>query len=156
MEYLDEAREEIKRVDHLVYVSLKYTRTVDVIKSVVVRIINSFNFAILELLEHAKEKKKLKEYPSAHGLRCDTLQRVFPENMELKEYLSFYQLLRRINRADYTKREEYRRHVTMITNLDDGEVIDVDIDLLKEYYDKVRAFVGFVKNMVEGNKENLN
>ena len=149
MEYLDEAREEIKRVDHLVYVSLKYTRTVDVIKSVVERIINSFNFVILELLEFAKSKKKIKDYPVAPGLRCDTLNNVFSDNDELKEYLAFYQLLRRISRADYTKREEYRRHVTMITNLYDGEVLEVHIDLLQEYYTKTKAFVEFAKNLVE-------
>ncbi len=33
-DYLDNAKNEMKRVDHLLFVSLKYTRTVDVIKSV--------------------------------------------------------------------------------------------------------------------------
>lgn len=147
MEYLEEAKEELKRVDHLVYVSLKYTRTADVMKSVIERIINAFNFAILEILEYAKEKKKLKDYPSAHGLRCDVLQKTFPENTDLKEFLSFYQLLRRINRAEYSKREEYRRHVTMTTNMEDGEVIEINIDILKEYYDKARTFVEFTRNL---------
>lgn len=149
MEYLEEAIEELKRVDHLVYVSLKYTRTVDVIKSVIERMINAFDFAVLELLEYAKEKKKLKSYPQAYVLRCDILQKIFPENTLLKEYLSFYQLLRNINRADYTRREEYRRHVTMITSLGNGEVIEVTIDLLKEYYDKAKSFIKFVKEVVK-------
>ena len=39
-DYLDDVKNEVKRVDHLIYVSLKYTRTVDVIRSVVERIIN--------------------------------------------------------------------------------------------------------------------
>ena len=30
-EYLLEAREELKRLEHILYVSLKYTRTVDVL-----------------------------------------------------------------------------------------------------------------------------
>ena len=55
-------------------------------------------------------------------------------------YLSFYSLLRRIARADYTKREEYRRHVTMITTLDDGMIMNVDIDLLTEYYERTKKF----------------
>jgi len=78
MEYLDEAIEELKRVDHLVYVSLKYTRTVDVIKSTVGRLINAFDFAVQQLLEHAKEKKKLDNNPGAHDLRCNILQNLFP------------------------------------------------------------------------------
>ena len=49
MEYinhLDEAKEEIKRADHLIYISLKYTKTVDVIKITIQRLINAFDFAI--------------------------------------------------------------------------------------------------------------
>ena len=37
--------EELKRVDHLVYVSLKYTRTVDVIRSIIDRLIIKNLFA---------------------------------------------------------------------------------------------------------------
>ena len=46
---LSDAVEEIKRVDHLVFVSLKYTRTVDVIKSVVDRIISALDFIFIAL-----------------------------------------------------------------------------------------------------------
>ena len=36
-EYLVDSKQEINRADHLIYVSLKYTRTVDVIKSIIER-----------------------------------------------------------------------------------------------------------------------
>ena len=38
-ENLENAKEELKRIDHLIYVTLKYTRTVDVLLSVVERMI---------------------------------------------------------------------------------------------------------------------
>ena len=60
LESLDNAKEELKRVDHLIYVSLKYTRTVDVIKSIIERMINAFDFSIRAGLEYAKGKKKIK------------------------------------------------------------------------------------------------
>ncbi len=41
LESLDLAKEEIKRADHLMYVSLKYTRTVDILKSIIERLINA-------------------------------------------------------------------------------------------------------------------
>jgi len=147
-EYLDEARQELKRVDHLVYVSLKYTRTVDVLKSVVERLINAFDFAILGLLNHLKEKKKIKEFPQSSALRVKLVEHHF-SNEELNQYLNFYLLLRRLSRAEYTKREEYRRHVTMIASLDNGEIVEVNIDILKEYYDKTKLILDFITALLE-------
>ncbi len=147
-EYLDEARQELKRVDHLVYVSLKYTRTVDVIKSVVERLINAFDFALLELLNYLKEKKKIKEIPQSPGLKADLIEKNF-HNQELNSYISFYLMLRKISRAQYTKREEYRRHVTMIASLDNGETVELNIDILKEDYDKTKQFLDFVTQLLE-------
>jgi len=153
MEYFDEAIEELKRVDHLVYVSLKYTRTVDVIKSVIERLINAFHFATLELLEYAKEKKMIKDYPSSEGLRIDSLLNTFSDNLEIKGYIQLYQILRKLSRADYTKREEYRRHVTMIATMDDGEVMEIDIDKVEEYYMKIKEFMHLIRKIELGDKD---
>ena len=57
--------------------------------------------------------------------------------------------LRKILRADHSKREEYRRHVTMTASLSNGETIEVNIDIAKEYYDKTRQFVDFVAQLLE-------
>lgn len=56
-ESLDKAVEELKRIDHLVFVSLKYTRTADVLKSIIQRMINTFSFGFKALLIYAKEQK---------------------------------------------------------------------------------------------------
>jgi hypothetical protein len=50
IEALDESKEELKRVDHLIYVSLKYTRTVDVLRNVVARLLAALDYALLSLL----------------------------------------------------------------------------------------------------------
>ena len=64
-DYLGQAREELKRVDHLIFVSLKYTRTVDVLKSVLTRLINCFECIIIGVLNDAYEQKKIKAVPPA-------------------------------------------------------------------------------------------
>jgi hypothetical protein len=154
-EALDNAILELKRVDHLFYVSLKYTRTVDVIRSVVQRIINALDFGLDSLLKHAKENKLIKEIPTNAGLKCELLKETYPENTELLDYVNFYLKLKRILRADYGKREEYRRHVTMISTLGKGEVVEVDIDLLKEYYEKTNNFVKLVRITLYGEQEEI-
>ena len=152
-ESFDEALQELKRVDHLFWVSLKYTRTVDVIKNVIDRLINCIGFGLEALLKYAKEKKLVASIPANVGLRCDLLKKTFPENLELIDYINFYLMLRKLSKAEYSKREEFRRHVTMIATIDKGEIVNVDIDTLKEYYDKTKNFVSFVKKIINEEKE---
>lgn len=152
-ESLDEALQELKRVDHLFWVSLKYTRTVDVIKHVIDRLINCIGFGLESLLKYAKEKKLVASIPENAGLRCELLKKTFPENVELIDYINFYLRLRKLSKAEYTKREEFRRHVTMIATIDKGEVVEVNIDSLKEDYEKTKNFIVFVRKIINEEKE---
>lgn len=152
-ESFDEAVQELKRVDHLFWVSLKYTRTVDVIKHIIDRLINCIGFGLEALLKYAKEKKLVTHIPENAGLRCDLLKKTFSDNPELIDYINFYTKLRKLSRAEYTRREEFRRHVTMIATIDKGEIVEVSIDVLKEYYEKTRNFIAFVKKMIYEEKE---
>lgn len=151
-EYLENAFLELKRVDHLYYVSLKYTRTVDMIKHMLDRLISTLSFGIESLLNHAKEQKKINEIPSNLGLRAKLVIDTFQDE-QLTDYMNFYLKLRKILRANYTKREEFRRHVTMTATIDNGEIVEVNIDILKEHYDKARDFVNFVKVIIHGEEE---
>jgi len=137
----------------LFWVSLKYTRTVDVIKHVIDRLINCIGFGLEALLKYAKEKKLAASIPENAGLRCDLLKKTFPENLELIDYINFYLRLRKLSKAEYTRREEFRRHVTMIATIDKGEVVEVSIDSLKEDYERTRNFLSFVKKTIYEEKE---
>jgi len=152
-ESFDYAVEELKRVDHLFWVSLKYTRTVDVIKNVIERLINCIGFGLESLLKFAKEKKLVASIPTNAGLRCDLLKKIFPDNIELADYINFYLRLRKLSKAEYTKREEFRRHVTMIATIDKGEIVEVNIDILKENYEKTKGFISFVKRIIDEKEE---
>jgi hypothetical protein len=152
-ESFNEAIQELKRVEHLFWVSLKYTRTVDVIKNVIERLINCIGFGLEAILKYSKEKKLLTSIPSNAGMRCELLKKAFHDNPELVEYVNFYLMLRKLSRAEYTKKEEFRRHVTMIAVIDKRGVVNVDIDTLKEYYLKTRSFIELVKKMIYEEKE---
>lgn len=151
-EALDNAKQELKRVDHLFYVSLKYTRTADMMRHVVERLINAFSFGIESLLKHAKEQKKIAEIPGNTAMRCELFLKNFTDE-GLGDCIRLYLKLRKVMRADYTKREEYRRHVAMISTIDNGEIIEINIDILKEYYDTAKNFINHVGMIVEGREE---
>ena len=143
--------EEFKRVDHLYYVTLKYTRTVDVLRSVIERMISTFEQGIDAVLKCMKEEKIIDEIPTNPVGKSQLMHEKCNDN-ELRGYLDLYLKMRKIMRAEYSKREEFRRHVTMITQLE-GETINIDIDLLKEYYDITKNFLTLVKKRVEKYKE---
>jgi len=149
-ESLEDAAEEIKRAEHLFYVSLKYTRTVDVMRSLIERLISTFDCGMLSLLEYAKKKKKIKEIPSSPVLKCEVLGKTF-KDLNIQNNIDRYLLFRKLMRAPYTKREEYRRHVTMTSQVDDEE-IETNIDTLKEDYDRTMDFLILVKDTIRSKK----
>ena len=141
------AIEEFKRVDHLFYVTLKYTRTVDVIRSMIERLISTFEYAIDSALLCMKEEKIIGDIPeNPVGKGGLLIEKCGDDDME--KFLERYLMLRRLMRAPYTKREEFRRHVTMIVDFE-GEKKEIDIDLLQEYYDDTRKFLTYVKELVK-------
>lgn len=143
--------EEFKRVDHLYYVTLKYTRTVDVIRSLIERLMSTFEYSIDALLKCMKEDKLIEKIPS-NPVGKGLVAKEKCGDEEICRYIDTYLKLRKIIRADYTKREEYRRHVTMVTDFE-GETLNVDIDLLKEWYDETKKFLTFIKQRVERFKD---
>jgi len=151
-EAMDNARQELKRVDHLFYVSLKYTRTADMMKHMVERLINTFSFGIESLLKYAKEEKKIDEIPENPAMRSKLLMKTFTDE-EITSYMNLYIKLRKIVRVEYTKREEFRRHVTMTCMLDNNEIVEVNIDILKEYYEASKDFIDYVERIIEGREE---
>ncbi len=144
MELIDNAKEELKRADHLIYVSLKYTRTCDILMNTVKRLIESSDFLILALLENLKDKKKIVSIPENVLNRAELLQN---QDKKYKNYIRLYMLLNKIKGCEFDRREEYRKHVTMIAHLDRKE-LEVTVPVLTEYYEKVKEFVDFVEEEI--------
>jgi len=141
-EYLNDIKSEVKRIDHLIYVSLKYTRTVDVIRSVVQRMMNVFEIAIEAMLEKANRKKKI-EIPPQPLLKIKLVRELYPSK-KFDEYMDFYLRLREIFKAKYSRREEFRRHVTMLSETETG-FVEVNIDSLNIDYEKIKNFVEYIE-----------
>jgi len=148
-EEYEQAKGELRRADHLMYVSLKYTRTVDVIKSLIERMLNTYDNLILALLKHAKER----DPPRIPRLRVELVRKHFAEDPSIMQHMSLYLLLRAIDRADFARAREFRRHVTMTAHLDDKEV-EVTIDIAEDYYRKVKEFVKYIGGIVESSDKN--
>lgn len=144
-----EALEEIKRADHLIFVSLKYTRTVDVIKNIIDRLVNIYELSIDALLEKREQQGIIPEIPPSVFAKIELLKNMFPDDPSFIETLLFYQSLRVVSRAKFTKAREFRRHVTMAAELPDGSIKELTIDTLHEDFTKTKEFIEKIKTYLE-------
>lgn len=151
-ESLLDAGEELKRLEHTIYVTLKYTRTVDVIKSALERLVSIFDFLIEALLNDAREKKLLVDIPKSPSLKSSLVTKLYPADKALQKFITFYAFLRDILNTKQTKREEYRRYVTLITNFP-NKTAEIDIDILGTYERVSRQFYEYAWELIEGKVE---
>lgn len=135
-----QAKDELKRADHLIYVTLKYTRTVDVIKNTVKRLITALEYSIADSINHLKIKGKVKDSIPAHpNLRSNLLLQLIPKS---KKAIDFYNYLRKIERAEYGKKEEYRKNVALLAkDVTQGKIVEVNVEVLKQLYNQTVVFV---------------
>ena len=147
-EALQLSSQELKRADHSIAVSLKYTRTVDVIRSIIERLINTVGFCLDALLAHAKAKKKITEIPQILRLKVEEVKKLYAADKFIIDFCDFYLLLRRIHKARFERSQEYRRHVTMTAHLDDGQSVEITIDIISDYFERTKEFLLYISRLL--------
>lgn len=140
---------ELKRADHSIAVSLKYTRTVDVIITIIERLTNTIEFAFDALLEKAKENGKIKEIPKVPRQKTKLVQELYKDDEFLNAYVDFYFILRKILKSKFERAREFRRHVTMTVFLEDDETIEITIDIITDYFDRVKELINHVSEQLQ-------
>src|SRR3989338_8139601 len=93
---IDTPDEELKRADHLVYVSLKYTRTCDIMKNAVKRMIAAFELAMKDYLEYLKKRKGVSVVSGSVKERSIQVKNLLGNPG--KKYMSLYNLLKKIDK----------------------------------------------------------
>jgi len=146
-ESLYNAKAELKRADHLINVSLKYTRTVDVIKHIVQRLIAAIDFGMDVLLHYAKNKKRISSIPTLPRIKLEQTRKLYGDNPEVMDFLELYVFLKKVDKAKYDRSQEFRRHVTMTAHLDSGEKVEVNIDIAADYFAKVKDFIALTERI---------
>ncbi|HII71951.1 TPA: hypothetical protein HA265_04315 [Candidatus Woesearchaeota archaeon] len=149
---LYDAREELKRADHLIFVSLKYTRTCDVLQHVIERLSNSIGFMFQALLEDLKEKGSIEEVPAAPIPRAKLVKEQFSGDELLEKFADLFMKMRKISKADFSRECEFRRHVTLTTMVDDS-IVKVDIDIVTAWYKEIKELFEYVEKRVESPEE---
>lgn len=147
----DDAREELKRADHLIYVSLKYTRTADVILSVIKRLARAQEITIDAILKWLEDKKKIKnvDFGKSYKIKLDLLKTKFKKDETVNELIKFYESLMIIMKSKHIGRDEFRKNLRLVAQDSDGEPIDeINTERLKEYYRKTEELINKIDEMI--------
>ncbi len=151
-DYLFDAKEELKRLEHIIYVSLKYTRTVDVLINALNRLISTFDLIIEAFLEKARGDGHLDALPKSPGLRATKVRELYPEDKEIAKYLEFYAFVRSIVKSQHQRKQEYRRHVALVVELDRCTA-EVNIDNLVNCERFIHKFFHYAWGSIVGKEE---
>ena len=143
-EILEKIMKEKISSDHLLYVSMKYTKTCDVMINLLKRWKIMIDYAFDGLLEKAKKKKKIKKIPTAPKLKVDLIKEVFKKTPEVMEAVKEYEMFKLIDVLKKNKAGEFRKGVCLTITYQ-GEEIRVDLDKLKEYSEILERFINFTK-----------
>lgn len=132
--------------DHLLYVSLKYTKTCDVILNLIKRWTIMIEDAILGLLEQQKKKKKIKVIPIAPRQRTELVKKLF-KNDEVKNAIALYEFFKRVDSLKLIRECEFRKDVHLKI-FDVNQEVIINLDKLKEYSETLEKFISYIKQLL--------
>lgn len=130
--------------DHLIYVSLKYTKTCDVIINLLLRWKIMIELAMDLLIEKAKKQKKWKPVPDAPRAKLVQLKKIYANDPVVSETLKLYELFRDVEQLEKVRENEFRKGVNLKVTYK-GEIININLDKLKEYSALLERFISSLK-----------
>ncbi|MBI2043349.1 hypothetical protein HYT25_03100 [Candidatus Pacearchaeota archaeon] len=133
--------------DHLLYVSLKYTKTCDVILNLILRWRKMIETAIDVLLKHAKKKKKISSMPGNPAKKIEEIRKLFKKDKNFLDVIDMYEMFRKVEDLRKERIGEFRKNVTLKIFYR-GEEINVNLDQLKIYADMLEKFISATKQFL--------
>ena len=133
--------------DHLLYVSLKYTKTCDVILNLILRWRRMMEISIDKILEKAKKKKMISTVPTSPTVKLEVVKKVLKSDKNFQEVIEMYEMFKKIEELRKERIGEFRKNVTLKVFYQ-GQEIDINLEKLKEYADKVERFISSTKQFL--------
>jgi len=144
---MQKIEKEMKAAQHLLYVSLKYTKTCDVILNLIHRWQQMVEISLDAMLEKAKKKKLIKEIPKAPKPKIDIAIQLFKKEEIVLDTISLYSFFRRLGAFQQHREHEFRKNVALRVIGDDKEIV-IDIEKLKEWQALLENFIKFVRDFI--------
>jgi len=141
---MEEIIKEKISADHLLYVSLKYTKTCDVIINLLSRWKNMIEKGMDRLIIKAKKDKKWKLAADAPRAKLVQLKKIYENSKEISEALRLYELFRDMDTLEKIRENEFRKGVNLKV-IYKCQTININLLQLKEYADILERFISSIK-----------
>lgn len=133
--------------DHLLYVSLKYTKTCDVIANLLLRWAKMIETSMDSILAHAKAKKKISVIPTNPVQRVDKVREIMKKEKDFLEVMDLYEMFRRVGTLRTERIGEFRKNVNLRVFYQ-GKEININLEQLKIYAEKLEKFISITKQFL--------
>ena len=133
--------------DHLLYVSLKYTKTCDVIMNLILRWTRMIDTSIDKILAIAKKKKKISVISTNPLGRIEQVEKLLKKDQNFQEVIELYKMFRKIKDLRTERIGEFRKNVTL-TVFYQGKEIAINLEKLKEYAEMLEKFISTTKQFL--------
>ena len=144
---MEEIIQEKISADHLLYVSLKYTKTCDVIMNLILRWRKMIETSINELLKKAKTKKKIPAIPINPVGKIETIRKLFKKDGNFLDVIDMYEMFRKVEELKKERIGEFRKNVTLKVFYK-GEEVNINLEKLKIYAEKLEKFISTTKQFL--------
>jgi hypothetical protein len=146
-ENMEDIMQEKISADHLLYVSLKYTKTCDVILNLILRWRKMIETANDEIFEHAKKKKKIKSIPTNPIDKIKEIKKIMKKEKEFLEVIEMYEMFRKVEDLRKERIGEFRKNVNLRIFYQ-GKEINVNLEQLKIYAARLEKFISITKQFL--------
>ena len=144
---IEEIIKEKTSADHLLYVSLKYTKTCDVILNLLARWKSLIELSFDAILEMGVESKKIPAMPESPKQRIEFIKKYFKKSDDVQDVVSLYVFFKRVPDLSKTRSGEFRKNVNLkVVEL--KKTTDINMEKLGEYYEIVEKFIVEVKKIL--------
>jgi len=141
----NEIEREKRMAEHLFYVSLKYTKTGDVILNLINRWERMVDRAIELLLRRAKKLKSIREIPVAPKAREMAVRDAYKDEL-VQRVMDMYAFFRRLSTLEKIREHEFRKNVA-VRVINSGRDIEINMEKLKEWNETLNDFLTYVRHM---------
>jgi hypothetical protein len=134
--------------DHLFYVSLKYTKTCDVIMNLLLRWRKMIETCNNEILKRAKKDGKIPKVEDNAIGKIQQMKELFKNDKDMLESIDFFMMLRKIEDLKTERIGEFRKNVALKVQFR-GQEININLEKLKEYAEMMEKFISTTKKYLK-------
>jgi hypothetical protein len=116
-----------------------------VIVNLLLRWKNMIDLGMDRLTDKAKKQKKWKPIPNAPRAKLIQLRNIYSKEPIVIQTLDIYEIFRNIENLEKIRENEFRKGVNLKVTMPNKEIININLDKLKEYSVLLEKFISYIK-----------